>query len=150
MSDDYDSGLVPGRNPFLDLVADPDRLSHRERVDVVRRLAGRLQAAADRETVWFGRRLTAWLSGPADGDLTAALGLRPPPGSHLTAPAILSQEKRDIALLELSIAAGSYRAALRLLKSGEVSPEWADLANDPPRSAAAFTRALKRVSPPNG
>lgn len=147
MSDDnYQSGLLPGANPFQDLVRDPDKMDHRELVDLVRRLAGRWQAAEDRETVWFGRRLTAWLSGPADGDLTAALGLRPPTGSHLTAPAILSQEKRDIAMLELSLAAGGYRAALRLLKSGALSPEWAELAKNPPKSAAAFTRALKRVS----
>jgi hypothetical protein len=145
MSDEqYESGLLPGANPFRDLVRDPDSMEYRERVDVVRRLAGRLQADGDRETAWFARRITEWLSGPSDGDLTAVLGLRPPAGNHHTPPAILAQEKRDIAMLELSIEAGGFRAALRVVQSGALPPQWSELAEDPPKSVASFTRARKR------
>lgn len=140
----------PMRNAFGDLLVDPDTLTQRERIDVVRRLAGRWQAAADRETAWFGRKVALWLSGPADGDLLRTLGLRPPAGSTLSAPALAARQRRDDALLQLSVAAGGDRRALRLFEAGADPGPCAELVallqHDPPGSAAAFTRARQRVS----
>lgn len=155
---EQDSGLLPGRNPFLDLVPDPAKLSYLERVDVVRRLAGRWQAASDRESQWFGNRLSAWLSGPAGGDLLEVLDLKPPIGSHNTAPAVVARTLRDAALLALSDAAGGDRAALKVLQDPSARPDLAELvaqlASDPPRSPASFSRARDRrqqgISPHGG
>lgn len=142
-------GIPPGRNAFGDLLVDPDTLDQRKRIDVVRRLAGRWQAAADRETAWFGRKVSQWLHGPADGDLTAALGLRPPQGSRATAPAVMAQMRRDTVLLQLSTLAGGDLAALQAL-AVETPTQWADLvaelAGFRPASPSCFSKARERFS----
>jgi len=139
------------RNAFGQLVVAPERLTREQRVDVLRRLSGRLQAARDLETNWLGSVLTQWLSAGA-GDLLDALGLRPPPGSKRTVQAILRGEQRDRAMLKLSVAAGGDRAALRILAGVAPCPPSARQLLDElcelgtPRSTAAFTRARRRVS----
>jgi hypothetical protein len=138
------------RDAFGRLVVDPDCLTLRELVDVVRRLSGELQAADGRELPWLGRGLARWLA--SGGDLAQVLGLRPARGSRLTATAIVAGDRRDRLLLRLSVAAGGDRAALRLLADATVCPRRlaalvAEVrAAGAPRSAAAFTRARQRVS----
>lgn len=143
------TGITPGRNAFGDLLVDPDTLTQRERIDVVRRLAGRWQAAADRETAWFGRKVSLWLHGPADGDLTTVLGLRPPQGSRATAPAVMAQVRRDTVLLQLSTLAGGDQAAMQVLAI-ETPTQWAELVTElagfRPASPSCFSKARDRLS----
>jgi len=111
--------MGPGRDAFGRLVVDPSVLSHGDRVDVLRRLAGSLQAADDRETRWLGASIGQWLRD--GGDLARALGLRPRRGSHRSAQYILATEHRDRLLVRLVSAVGQSRAA-RILSGAEPAP----------------------------
>lgn len=138
------------RNAFGALIVDPDELPQRDRVDVMRRLAGQLQAADTCEARWLGRKVQEWLQ--AGGDLVEQLGLRPPRGSKATAQALIRNERRDLLLLRLSVACGGDRAALRVLSGLAPCPSSAvgivaELrAIGAPKTDAAFSRARARAS----
>lgn len=133
------------RDAFGRLICDPDDLPLRDRVDVLRRLAGQLQASASREQRWMGRALLTWLQD--GGDLAAVLGLRPPRGSKATAQRLINAETRARVLMRLSTVCGSDRAALRVLDGlapcpGSAAPLVTELRRlGAPRSVAAFSRA---------
>lgn len=127
---------------------DPARADRLERIDELRRVAGRLQAAPDPGSRWFGSVLLTWLHG--GGNLADRLAIRPPRGSRRTHAALLAQARQDAALLRLACAAGSDRRALRLLR-GEAAcpPELYELlaearALDAPSGPHAITRARRR------
>ena len=136
-------------DPFFRTI-NPRKQTLREYVDMVRRSSGRLLAAPDAESRWLGAGFTRWLSD--GGDLLAVLGLRPPPGSRATVQQILRCEQRDRAMLRFSAEVGGDRAALRILAGKAACPPSARQLLDElrelgaPRSAAAFTRARRRVS----
>jgi hypothetical protein len=138
------------RDAFGRLIADPATLDRRQRVDLLRRLSGALQASDDLGATWLGRTLATWLHD--GGDLAAALGLRPPRGSRATAQRQVQIEQRDRLALRLSASVGGDRAALRVLQGmapcpGSVSTVVAELRTlGAPTSAAGFTRARQRVS----
>lgn len=138
------------RDAFNRLIVDPDELQQRDRVDVVRGLAGQLQAGDRIEARWLGRKLADWLQ--AGGDLADVLGLRPPKGSKTTAQRLIRAEQRDRLLLRLSLACGGDRAALRVLAGQDLCPAAAAgiLAElqclGLPKSTAAFHRARASVS----
>lgn len=138
------------RNAFGDLIADPDRLDRRARVDVLRRAAGAAQAARSRDLQWLGRALGEWLVGLREGTLEQALGVATERGCTLTAPATVERQERDAALLRLSTLAGSDRQALRILRGEVPCPArcraLVQEIGKAPKSAATFTQARARCS----
>lgn len=108
------------RDAFGRLLVDPAELSQRDRIDVLRRLAGSLQADATREARWLGCALSEWIA--RGGDLAGLLGVRPQRGSHRTAQRIVRQEAADRALLRLAAAVGCDRAALRIVRGEAACP----------------------------
>lgn len=139
------------RDAFGRLLVDPDDLPQRDRVDVLRRLAGGLQASANRESAWLGRKLSEWLHDGIGVDLVDALGLRPPKGSKATAQALVRTAQCDVLLLRLSTSCGGDRAAIRAIRGDGCTPEAAEIvaqlrALKAPKTAAAFSRARARVS----
>jgi len=101
----------PHRDAFGRLIGPVERLDFAGRVDALRRLQGRLAAAPDRESQWLAKALLAWLRD--GGDIPALLGVRPAPGSTLTAQRIVALEGEDVARCRAVAAAGGVRAAAR-------------------------------------
>lgn len=142
------AGLRPGHDAFGRPIRDLDQLSYTDRVLAIRRLAGSLQAQGSVDAAWLGRCLSRYLAGESKGDLVACLGLHPPSGDHRSPAAMVARERRDSLLIQLSIAAGGDRAALRMFQEGADVGQCAQLVEqlraNPPGSPAAFTRARKR------
>lgn len=126
------------RNAFGHLLADPRTLPRTERIDELRRVAGRLQAAPDRGSRWLGESLLDWLH--RGGDFADHLDVRPPRGSRRTVAALLRQARQDAALLRLAAATGCDRLALRLLR-GEVQC---------PAAHALLVAEVQSLRPPTG
>lgn len=137
------------RDAFGRLIVDPDTLTHRARIDVLRGLAGELQAATSREARWLGQQLIAWLHD--GGDLAQRLGVRPTPGSTATPQAVVRAAERDAAVRRFVVEVGSQSRAARILQGIEHAPAraaalLADLvAMDAPRSRRAIVRAVQRA-----
>lgn len=137
------------KNAFGQLIVDPRSLPRAERIDELRRVAGRLQAATDHGSRWLGGVLLDWLH--QGGDIADHLGVRPPRGSHRTVAAVLRQAQQDAALLRLAAAVGCDRLALRILRGKAACPDEhrhlvADaLALRVPTGPHAVTRARRRV-----
>lgn len=119
---------------------DPACADRLERIDELRRVAGRLQAAPDPGSRWFGSVLLTWLHG--GGDFADRLAIRPPRGSRRTHAALLRQARRDSVLLRLACAAGCDGRALAILRGDVECPD--DL-----RSLLAEARALGAPSGPH-
>jgi hypothetical protein len=145
-------------NAFGTPVVPAQALSRLERIALLRRAAGSLQAGRiDGYTArWLGAVLSEWLeTGEA---LEALLGVRPVPGCTLSIEALTRQERVDAALLQLSVAVGGDREAVRVLSgqtscpSGALGLKERLIALSAPCSTAAFTRARRRAvsSPPRG
>jgi len=136
------------RNAFGQLIGDPLALPREERIDELRRVAGRLQAANDPGSRWFGAVLLAWLHD--GGDFADRLAVRPPRGSRRTHSALLRQGRQDVALLRLAAALGCDRLALRVLRGAAECPaEHALLLAEAqalrvPMGAHAISRARRR------
>jgi hypothetical protein len=137
----------PHRSAFGELLVDPSALSRAEQIDVVRRLAGSLQASSDREMRWLGRLLSRRTT--EGGDLEVALGLRGERGQR-AAESLTHQARCDSALLRLSALVGTDARGVRILKGLEAAPiEAADTLAElrelrAPVSRAAFARARIR------
>jgi len=101
----------PHRTAFGALLVDPASLPFAGRVDCLRRLAGRLAADPTQEGRWLAGALLAWLH--AGGDIAALLGVRPAPGSTLTAQRIVALEGEDADRCRAVVDAGGVRAAAR-------------------------------------
>lgn len=133
------------RNAFDVLLVRPEALTREQRVDCLRRLSGRLQAAHDLESEWLGRTLAQWLAG--DGDLVALLGLAAPRGSRRTVAAIARTDERDRLLVKLAANLRSAKRASRVLRGVEPVPQRASAivhrlrAMGAPTSLRAFVRA---------
>ena len=119
----------------------------------LRRLAGSLQASADRETRWLGAALSCWLHSPG-ADLLEALDVKPRAGSRETAQTIVRRELQAAALLRLAARAGSDAAALALLRGAPCPPECAaalaearELGAPTGRNAIGRARARRTTSP---
>lgn len=127
---------------------DPVRADRLERVDELRRVAGRLHAAEDRGSRWLGGALLDWLHG--GGDLADRLGVRPPRGSRRTHAQMLRQARQDAALLRLAAAVGCDRLALAILRgAAQCSADCAALLADAqalevPTGPHAISRARRR------
>jgi len=136
------------RNAFGQLIGDPLALPREERIDELRRVAGRLQAANDPGSRWFGAVLLDWLH--SGGDFQDVLAVRPPKGSRRTVSALLTLGRRDAALLRLANAVGCDRTALRILRGAAECPsEHALLLAEAqalrvPMGAHAISRARRR------
>ena len=136
------------RDAFGRLLADPSTLDRGERIDELRRVAGRLQAATDRGSRWLGSVLLDWLH--CGGDLSHRLQIRPERGSHRPLAAMLRQERQDAALLRLAAAVGCDRLALAILRgTTECPPEHRALVDaareaGAPSGPHALTRARRR------
>lgn len=135
------------RNAFGGLVVDPRTLARADRVDELRRVAGRLQAASDPGSKWLGATLLDWLH--RGGRFDDALEVRPERGSHRTVAGVLRQARQDQALLRLAVAVGCDRRALRILRGGDCSGEHRDLrdaalALKVPTGPHAISRARRR------
>lgn len=74
------------RDPFGRLLTDPAQLPRHELVQLLKELAGRLQAHERREERWLGSALADWLL--EGGDLARLLGVAAPRGSHHTPQAL--------------------------------------------------------------
>ena len=142
------SGLRPGFNAFGDVLADPGQLSRAERIDLLRRQAGRLLADGNREARWVGERLQTWLA--SGGELDAVLGVRAPRGSRATPQERVRRDEVDSLLLRLSAQVGGDAKALELLRGQCPAPgHVADIvgrlqALKAPTSQDALSRARKR------
>lgn len=138
------------RDAFGRLLVDPQCLGLAERVDCARRAAGELTASCTAEGRWLGRILLRWLRD--GGELTDALGLRPPRGSRTTPQALVAQEARDRALLRLSAAVGGDTRAAAILRNEQPCPAHCTDALEEarelhaPESRSAFTRARRRAA----
>jgi len=138
------------RNAFGDLIVPPERLTRRQRIDTLRKLAGALQADSRHDVQWLGRRLSAWLQD--GGELDAMLGVRAERGSHHTPQHRVRREEIDGLLLRLSIECGGDAAALEVLKGNrlcrmDLAPVVQRLLRmRSPISESAFTRARQRLS----
>jgi len=114
---------MSARDPFDAfgrLVADPAELTHAQRVDVARRLAGRLLGSSDAGERWLGANLREWLI--AGGDLARLLGLRLAGGGHLTPQRIIRAENVDRLIARTVCAIGSQARAARILAGIEPAP----------------------------
>lgn len=138
-------------NAFGTPIVAPQALTRMERIDLLRRAAGTLQAGrVDRYTAaWLGGVLAEWLS--TGEPLEALLGVRPEPGSRMTVAELTRQRRCDTALLQLSAAAGGDRQAARVL-AGEIACPSSGLGPleilrelNAPTSPAAFGRARERA-----
>jgi hypothetical protein len=138
------------RNAFGDLLADPGHLSRSDRIDLLRRQAGRLLADTSRESRWLGERLSAWLRD--GGELDAVLGVRAPRGSRETPQARVRQDEIDSLLLRLSVQAGGDRQAIEILRGQCACPGLLCeivgrlKALRAPTSQDAMTRARRRAA----
>ena len=112
------SGLRPGFNAFGDVLADPGQLSRAERIDLLRRQAGRLLADGNREARWVGERLQTWLA--SGGELDAVLGVRAPRGSRATPQERVRRDEVDNLLLRLSVQVGGDAKALEMLRDNRL------------------------------
>jgi len=135
------------RNAFGHLVADPSTLRYDERIDELRRVAGRLMADRDRGSQWAGGALLGWLQ--SGGRFEDTLGIRPPRGSRRSAARLLRAMQQDDALLRLATAVGCDRRALRILRGAECPPEYQSLRDAAlglrvPTGPHAITRARRR------
>ena len=136
------------RDAFGRLIADPRTLPRSERIDELRRVAGRLQAAPDVGSRWLGQSLLSWLH--EGGNFEDVLSVRPERGSHRTVSRMLRQGQQDDALLRLATAIGCDRQTLRILRGeAECPPEHrqlhdAALALRVPTGPHAITRARRR------
>jgi hypothetical protein len=136
---------VVDRDAFGRLLTPPERLTRLDRVDCLRRLSGRLQAASDAESQWLGRCLVEWFS--SGGRLEKVLGVAPPRGDRRTAARMSRDEERDALLLRLATTVGSSARASRVLLGTETVPvRAADLVRRlremrAPTSVRAFNRA---------
>lgn len=140
------------RNAFGTLIVSPGHLPREGRIDVLRALAGSLQADQRLDFQWLGVCLSDWLH--KGGQLHEHLGVKAAPGSHKTPQAMVLEERRDRALLQLAAAIGSDVQALRVLR-GDIPcpPRHASLLEEAlrigcPASRAAFCRARHRASHP--
>lgn len=142
------------RDAFGRLIVDPNALSHRARIDVLRRVAGELQAANSREARWLGQQLIGWLHD--GGDLAQRLGVRPTPGSRATPQATVRIAERDARIRRLVVAVGSQARAARILQGAEPAPARAAalaaelLEMGAPRSRRAIVRACARAGAGRG
>lgn len=143
-------GLRPGCNAFGDVI-DAGQLSRTERIDLLRRQAGRLLADGNREARWLGERLQTWLAD--GGELDAVLGVRAPRGSRATPQDRVRRDEVDGLLLRLSVQVGSDCKALEMLR-GEcpVASHVVDILDrlkvlNAPTSRDALTRARRRAAP---
>lgn len=139
------------RNAFGDLITPPDQLSRLDRIDALRRAAGTLQTDPRTELRWIGQCLTVWLE--QGGPLDVVLGVRPEPGSHLTAQQRVRQAEIDSLLLRLSVECGGDTPALQALQGARCRFDLLPILDrldrlKAPKSMAAFTRARKRSSRP--
>ncbi|HWV08748.1 MAG TPA: hypothetical protein VN156_04345 [Pseudomonas sp.] len=135
-------------NAFGDLLTNPAQLSRAERIDALRRVAGRLLAEDNREVRWLGECLGAWLQN--GGELDAVIGVRPERGSRATAQAKVRQEEVDGLLLQLAVLAGTDRRALQIMRDELPCPtSMGDIVSrlkrlKAPTSDDAVTRARRR------
>ena len=133
------------RNAFGRLVVEPGRMTLRERVTCLRRLAGSLQASHEADARWLGQTLTDWMT--RGGDLEQRLGVKPPRGSHARPEALVRQAETARLLLRLAAVVGSDARASRVLGGVEPAPAAAvDLVDvlrerRAPTSRRAFVRA---------
>lgn len=146
----YSEGMRPNHNAFGDALHDPAQLSRAERIDLLRRQAGRLLADTSRESRWLGECLSRWLR--EGGELDAVLGVRAPRGSRVTPQARLRQEEISRLLLQLSVQVGGDRKALQILRGEVPCPgfvaEIVDRAKAlrAPKSQDAMSRARRRAA----
>lgn len=136
------------RNAFGDLIDHPTSLTRRERIALLRHLAGHFIADRRTDVRWMGEALTSWLRD--GGRLDSVLGVTPPRGSRATAQAAVRQAEADALLLRLAVLCGSDRAALAVLNGKEPCPPVAHEAVQrlrelkAPTSRAAISTARKR------
>ncbi len=135
------------RNAFGHLIVDPTTLHYSQRIDELRRVAGRLMADVDRGSQWAGAALLGWLQ--CGGHFEDTLGIRPPRGSRRSAARLLRAMQQDDALLRLATAIGCDRQALRILRGAECPPEYQSLRDAAlglrvPTGPHAITRARRR------
>lgn len=124
-------------------------LTHLERVNLVRRCAGRLQADTDPATRWFGQQITLALA--TGRSLDEAIGIRPVRGSRATAAEIIRREQNDFDICRLVDELGVVSASKAL--RGQISDLKSDLAALQHRlqaegvgnSPSAVSRAVGRV-----
>lgn len=141
---------ISSRNPFGALVVSPARRPRHERIDILRMLAGRLQADPHVDLQWLGERLSTWLQ--RGGPLDAVLGVRAEQGSRATAQARVRQAEIDGLLLQLAVAVGGDCKALAILRAEHPCPASVRLIVDrlqalqAPTSKTAISRARRRVS----
>ena len=115
--------------------------SLRERVDVLRKLVGSLQASRDIDERWLGEKIGIWLQGGAP-TLEAALGVSPGQPA-----AIVRQAEVSRMLLRLSALVGGDGRASMIMRGVEPAPSTAvelvaELrAHCAPTSRRAFVRA---------
>ena len=128
----------------------PEQLTQPQRVDVLRTLAGSLQADERADMRWLGTALATWLR--CGGPLDAALGVKAPQGSRTTPQALVRRDEVARLLLDLSHELGSDAKAIRALRGHAPCTGTAlDMvqrlqALGAPASKAAFTRARQLVS----
>jgi hypothetical protein len=141
---------MPGapRDAFGQLLVDPGTLTLLDRVQVLRALAGRLQADHDRGARWLGATLARWLQ--HGGDLHQQLGVRPARGSRATAQQLIRRERCDRLLVRLAAECGTDAAAVAALNGSPCKPVPARLVAELralgcPKSAAGISRARRRA-----
>jgi hypothetical protein len=138
------------RNPFGGLVVSPAQRPRHERIDILRMLAGRLQADRHVDVRWLGERLSTWLQ--RGGSLDSVLDVRAEQGSRATAQARVRQAEIDGLLLQLAALAGRDRKALAIMRGECPCPVSARLIVDrlqalqAPSSRSAISRARRRGS----
>jgi hypothetical protein len=142
----------PGRNAFGSFIVPPAELTLAERCELLADAVPALRFGQlnSYTATYLASALETWLTTGAD--LEQALGVRPPQGSHNGAARITQQRERDRSMLRLSVALGSDREALRVVRGerpcpSKLLPMLEQLRKyRMPASAAAWTRARQRVS----
>lgn len=109
------------RDPFGRLLASPEQLTRRERIDCARRAAGALLAHPMHEVRWVGRALQDWLGADDGRALDDVLGVAPQVGQR-RAQSMLRRAECAALLLRLSVLAGSDARAARMLRGVEPVP----------------------------
>lgn len=135
------------RDAFGRLLSEPQDLPRVARIELLRGVAGRLQADADAAVRWLGVQLLVWLHN--GGRFDEALEIRPKPGCRSTAARLIQQRRVHGAMLRLSIQVGTDARASRILRGQESCPDCAQSLVDElralhaPTSTRAFARARK-------
>lgn len=140
----------PFRDPFGRLLVGPASLPWLERIDSLRRAAGRLQASSDPELAYVGRCVATGLRD--GGSFSSAFGIEPEPGTRRTAQSVLRSDRVTVLLRKLAVAAGSRRRAARIAQGREACPASCRALVDElrevgaPASERAFDRAHRPTS----